>query len=152
MKIRIQVNEGDGWRDGCEREVTERGERSVRADDPEGYTRTFSLVDGSIWYSGARLRIHPDDVPGLMSLPVRGENPKPLDLNKHPAADMLREVVQDAATISVGDEGVEGIVSEIVDEGYAIGLECKEVDHLKRIAALAIVGLVAIRKTEGNEG
>lgn len=99
MKVRIQKNNGQDWIDAITREVMERGVKSIRTHDDEGHEQTFSLANGSIWYSVGRLRIHPDDLPGLRALPLRPivlakTKPAPeFDLNAHPMADVLREVV-----------------------------------------------------------
>ncbi len=151
MRVRIQVNEGNGWRDGCEREITERGARSVRVDDPEGYARTFSLVDGSIWHSGARLRVHPDDLPALRALPMRPivlAKTKPadeIDLNTHPLAPLLRRIAWRADrshNLEIHDPttALDLIQAEVLCRGG------EEPEILETCAAVAVMGLAAIDK------
>jgi hypothetical protein len=155
MKIRIQrSNAGRDWHDGFDAEVTERGAQTIRVKVPGsfGYIETF-------WATGKRageqrnnsrsLRVHPDDVPALASLPVRARKTKPLDLNAHPMADVLRRVIAgmgEARDAIMGDpkaarRAIEDEVVRSDDAMNVVLIEC---------ATWALAGLAALDAQKGG--
>lgn len=143
MKVRIQSTDGFA----CEREVTERGARSVRVPDIDGHTETFSITTGDILYSVRSFRVDPRDVPGLKSLPLRVAKTKPMDLNAHPLAPVLRRVVA-VVSDSIAEIGGDPDYALDAIQDTAIVRDAETRDVLTSCATLALAGLAALDKPE----
>ena len=144
MKVRIQHDGGCGWADFCERDVAKRGSRTIRVQNVGEYTRTFSIKTGCVIYESARYRIHPDDVPALATLPLRLAKTKPLDLNAHPLADVLREICSAREQIPADAilDPIDGALSECLNAAHDI--EGDRHARLLRIARVSIAGLAVL--------
>lgn len=153
MKVRIQrSNAGREWHAGFDAEVTERGAQTIRVKVPGsfGYIETLWATGkkaGEQWNNSRSLRVHPEDVSVLASLPVRVAKTKPLDLNAHPMADVLRQACIAAERRAF--ESAEDAITEIGVEADAyVERDACAAPRLTLLEILtdAIAGLVAAQK------
>ena len=152
MKVRIQHVLGGQWFDLCERVITERRSRTVRVPAVGEYARTFSISTGKVLYEFENYRIHPDDVPALASLQPRLAKTKPMDLNAHPMADVLREVCAAREHVPADAilDPVDGALSECLNTAYDI--EGDRHARLLRIARVALAGLAVLTSEQKGGG
>ena len=146
MKVRIQkASSLRTYVDYVERDVFERRSRTVRIENIDGgYGETFSLKTGHAVGSVLAIRIHPDDVPALATLPLRLAKTKPLDLNAHPLADVLREICSAREQIPADAilDPIDGALSECLNAAHDI--EGDRHARLLRIARVSIAGLAVL--------
>ena len=151
MKVRIQkASSLRTYVDYVERDVFERRSRTVRIENIDGgYGETFSLKTGHAVGSVLAIRIHPDDVPALASLPLRLAKTKPFDLDAHPLAPVLRRVVVMVAD-ATGQIGGDPDYALDAIQDTAIVRDAETCEVLTSCAALALAGLAALDKPKGG--